>query len=122
MPHESRTPSIQVSIGRQARLYHACVTTAPTRLDGPSTLTLYAASWSDVAGFAADPPAMDGRVPDEQGRLVLIDTTEFAWQRARCRSGAHILAPADPMLVGLTTLQHWLWQRLYAPISCEVHT
>ena len=45
-------------------------------------------------------------------RLVLIDTTELGWQRARCRAKSHRLAPADPVLVGFATLQQWLWQRL----------
>ncbi|MCK7503982.1 MAG: FUSC family protein [Desulfobacterales bacterium] len=36
-------------------------------------------------------------------------------QRARCRGNHHVFAPADPVLVGLTTLQHWLWRRLKAP-------
>jgi len=36
-----------------------------------------------------------------------------AWQRARYRGNQHLLLPADPGLVGLNTLQHWLWQRLY---------
>ena len=28
--------------------------------------------------------------------------------------------PADPQLVSLTTLQHWLWQRLQAPAGHPV--
>ena len=31
------TPSIAVTIGRQVRLFHAFVTTAPAVLDAPST-------------------------------------------------------------------------------------
>ena len=27
----------------------------------------------------------------------------------------HLFKPADPVLVGLNTLQHWLWNRLGAP-------
>lgn len=122
MTHESRTPNIQVSIGRQARLFHACVTSAPPHLDGPATLTLYAAPWADVAGLAAEPIPNETARAQRSGRLVLIDTTELTWQRARYRSGAHVLTPADPVLVGMTTLQHWLWHRLYAYTACEVHT
>jgi hypothetical protein len=48
------TPTIAVAIGRQSRIYHAFVTTAPAALDGPSTMTLYASTLADVAGFAAD--------------------------------------------------------------------
>ena len=54
MSDTSITPSIEVTIGRQTRLYHAFITTAPAALDAPSTLTLYAGPLSDVAGFAVD--------------------------------------------------------------------
>ena len=53
------TPSIAVTIGRQTRLYHAYVTTAPAALDSPSTLTLYLSTLADVAGFAANPVTHD---------------------------------------------------------------
>ena len=121
MSHLSITPSITVTIGRHTRLYFAFVTTAPAELDSPATMTLHAATFSDVAGFAADPITYDeirGRTP---ARLVLVDAMEFAWQRARYRGNQHLLLPADPGLVGLNTLQHWLWQRLQAPTASEVH-
>ena len=35
------TPSIEVTIGRETRLYHAFITTAPTTLDAPATVTLH---------------------------------------------------------------------------------
>ncbi len=41
-------PSIVVTIGCHTRLYYAFVTSAPARLDAPSTVTLYAATLSDV--------------------------------------------------------------------------
>jgi hypothetical protein len=111
------TPNIEVTIGRQTRLYHAFVTTAPATLDAPSTLTLYAGPLKDVAGFAVDTVALDALRAVTPSRLVLIDTTELGWQRARCQSRAHRLTPADPVLVGLNTLQQWLWQRLQLPIA-----
>ncbi len=111
------TPSIAVTIGRQTRLYHAFVTTAPAELDSPSTLTLYLSTLADVGGFAATPVVLDNGNGRARARLVLVDAGELAWQRARCRGNHHILAPADPVLVGLTTLQHWLWQRLQAPVD-----
>ena len=117
----SITPSITVTIGRHTRLYVAFVTTAPADLDSPATMTLHASTWSDVAGFAADPIVHDesrGRTP---ARLVLVDAMELAWQRARIRGNHYVFQPADPALVGLNTLQHWLWQRLQAPIASEVH-
>ena len=48
MSDTSITPSIQVTIGRQTRLYHAFITTAPAALDAPSTLTLCA--WTGKVG------------------------------------------------------------------------
>src|SRR5947208_7490086 len=116
----SITPSITVTIGQHTRLFLAFVTTAPAELDSPATMTLHAATFSDVAGFAADPITYDeirGRTP---ARLVLVDAMEFAWQRARYRGNQHLLLPADPGLVGLNTLQHWLWQRIQAPAPSSV--
>ena len=116
----SITPSITVTIGRHTRQYFAFVTTAPAELDSPATVTLHASTFSDVVGFAAEPITHDelrGRAP---GRLVLVDAMELAWQRAKYRGHQHVLLPADPMLVGLNTLQLWLWQRLQAPIAKSV--
>ncbi len=121
MHDTSITPSIEVTIGRQTRLYHAFITTAPAALDAPSTLTLYAGPLGDVVGFAVDPVTLDTTRARTPSRLILIDTSELAWQRARCRSRAHRLAPADPVLVGLNTLQQWLWQRLQLPTTTEAH-
>ena len=121
MSDTSFTPSIQVTIGRQTRLYHAFITTAPAALDAPSTLTLYAGSLSDVVGFAVEPVSMEAAKARTPSRLVLVDSAELAWQRARCRSRAHRLAPADPVLVGINTLQQWLWQRLQRPTMTEAH-
>jgi hypothetical protein len=89
----SSTPSITMTIGRHTRLYCAFVTTAPADLDSPATMTLHAATFSDVAGFAADLITYDeirGRTP---ARLVLVDAMELAWQRARYRGHQHVLAP-----------------------------
>jgi len=119
MSHRSLTPSITVTIGHHTRIYFAFVTTAPVELDAPATVTLHAATFSDVAGFAADPLTHDearGRMP---ARLILVDALELAWQRARSRGNQHLLLPADPVLVGLNTLQHWLWQRLQAPTASQ---
>jgi hypothetical protein len=101
-----------VTIGRQSRLYHAFVTSAPSRLDAPATLTLYASTLADIALFAASEIALDAGRARSCARLVLVDATEIAWQRARCREERHLLAPADAGLVGVNTLQLWLWRRL----------
>ena len=120
MSHLSITPSITVTIGQHTRLYFAFVTTAPADLDSPATITLHASTFADVAGFAADPITLDelrGRTP---ARLVLVDAMELAWQRAKYRGHQHRLLPADPGLVGVNTLQHWLWQRLQSPAASPV--
>src|SRR5437867_5207682 len=108
----SITPSITVTIGRHTRLYFAFITTAPAELDSPGTMTLHTGSFADVAGFAADPITHDEVRARTPARLVLVDALELAWQRARYRGNQHLLLPADRVLVGLNTLQQWLWQRL----------
>ena len=117
MSDTSITPNIEVTIGRQTRIYHAFVTTAPAALDAPSTLTLYTGPLKDVAGLAVDDHAFDATRLATPALLVLIDATELGWQRASVRAKAHRLMPADPVLVGLNTLQQWLWQRLQIPIE-----
>ena len=110
------TPNIEVTIGRETRLYHAFITTAPTGLDAPATVTLHAAALSDVSAMAANPISLTNRA-DASARLVLVDSTELAWQRARYRERGHLCAPADPVLVSLSTLQHWLWNRIGSPVA-----
>ena len=114
MNERSLTPNITVTIGHHTRIYFAFVTTAPTELDSPATVTLHSAAFADVSGFAAEPITLDSTRARTPARLVLVDAMELAWHRARCRGNQHLLLPADPVLVGLNTLQHWLWQRLQA--------
>jgi hypothetical protein len=121
MPEISPMPRIAVTIGRETRLYHAFVTTAPATLDGPSTMTLYGGTFADVSGLAADPISYDAARAKTPARLVLIEASERVWHRDRYRSEGHLLATADSVLVGLNTLQHWLWQRLHAPLVTDVH-
>ena len=122
MCHMSITPSITVTIGRYTRLYYAYVTTGSAQLDSPSTITLHAAAFCEVAGlFAADPITCDESRARTPARLILVDATERDQQRANYRSTPHRLLPADRVLVGLNTLQHWLWQRLQASTASEVH-
>lgn len=120
MRDHSNRPSIAVTIGCQMRIYHAFVTTAPVRLDGPATMTLYASTFADVAGFAAEAIAFDAALGVAPARLVLVDTTELAWQRARYQSERYLFAPTDPVLVGPNTLQHWLWHRLTSAFAEQV--
>ena len=116
----SVTPSITVTIGRHTRLYFAFVTTAPPELDSPATMTLHASTFSDVVGLTADPFTHDEIRARTPARLVLVDSMELAWQRAKYRGNDHLLLPAHPVLVGLDALQHWLWLRLRTPIDDKV--
>ena len=117
----SITPNITVTIGRHTRIYYAFVTSASADLDAPATMTLYAATFADVVGLAADPITHLSDRARTPARLVLVDAIELAWQRARYRGNNHLFLRADPVLVGLNTLQQWLWQRLQASIATEVH-
>jgi hypothetical protein len=108
MNERSLTPNITVTIGHHTRIYFAFVT------------TLHAATFADVVSFAAEPTTLDpsrARIP---ARLVLVDAMELGWQRAKYWDQQHLLLSADPGLVGLNTLQHWLWQRLQATPSSQV--
>jgi hypothetical protein len=116
----SITPSITVTIGRHTRQYFAFVTTAPPELDSPATVTLHEGPFSDVVGLAADPVTHTELRAHMPARLVLIEALELAWQRAKYRGHHHLLLRADPGLVGLNTLQQWLWQRLQARVANPV--
>ena len=111
----SITPSITVTIGRHTRQYFAFVTTAPAPLDSPATVTLHTGPFADLVGLAAEPVTHDELRAPTPARLVLVDAMELAWQRAKYQGAQHLLLRADPGLVGLNTLQHWLWQRLQSP-------
>ena len=119
MQQLSPMPSIAVAIGGQLRVYHAFVTNSGPEFDGPSTLTLYTSTFSDLAGFTADLIAHDTARGRTAARLVLIETRELAWHRARYRAEHCVLLHADPVLVSLKTLQHWLWSRLQASLPNE---
>jgi hypothetical protein len=120
MNERSLAPSINVTIGQHTRVYFAFVTTAPSGLDSPVTVTLHAATFADVVSLTAEPITLDHSRARTPARLVLVDAMELAWQRAKYRGHQHPLLPADPGLVGLNTLQHWLWQRLQATPASQV--
>jgi hypothetical protein len=106
------TPSIAITIGRSSRLLHLYITEAAAALDAPSTITLHAAPFADLTGFAADQVDLGVRAAQAQSRLILVDSLHLEWQRARCReNGSHLIA-ADSLLLGAATLERWLWQRL----------
>ena len=115
----SITPTIGVTIGRQTRLYYVYITTAPAAFDAPSTVTICAAPLADLAGMSLDEIVFDSCRAKTIARLILVDTTERSCQRRRTREHKHLLAAADPVLVGLTRLQQWLWQRLGVPSAEE---
>ena len=71
MIERSLTPNITVTIGHHTRIYFAFVTTAPTDLDSPATVTLHAATFSDVVSLAADPITLNhsrARIPARAAR------------------------------------------------------
>ncbi len=113
--------NIPVTIGGQLRVYYAYVTTAGPEFDGPTTMTLYASTLTELSGFALDPIVHDSVRGQALARLVLIDFGELTSHRARYRREQCICAPADPMLISPQALQHWLWQRLQAPNAGQVH-
>jgi hypothetical protein len=110
-------PNITVRIGHHTRIYFAFITTAPPALDTPATVTLHKATFAEVVTLAAEPVIFTTAGASVSARLVLIDAVELTWQRAKYRDSRHSLMPADPGLVGLNTLQQWLWQRLQSA-SC----
>lgn len=115
MLEPSSTPNILVTIGGQTRLYFAFVTTATSDCDLAGTVTLHAAALSDVSGLAADPITVDAHRAQHPARLVLIDAMELRSQQAKYLGKQHLVLPAHPALVGLNTLQQWLWHRIQAP-------
>lgn len=116
MRNGSTRPIISVNIGGQLRLFQAYVTTATPSLDGPATMTLYASTFADVAGFAADPIPFSAEFGRQPARIVLVDETKLHWHRANYKTAGCLFAPVDPHLIGLASLQKWLWQRLSAPV------
>ncbi len=72
------------------------------------------------SAFAADPVTYNELRARTPARLVLIEALELAWQRAKYRGHQHLFLRADPGLVGLNTLQLWLWQRLQARVASPV--
>lgn len=116
----STTPNIDVVIGGELRVYQAYITDADPSLDGPSTITLRASTLTDLSWLAADPIVYDVSWGKTPARLVLIESTQRKWHRDSYRGAHRIFAPADPVLVSLTELQHRLWRRLLAPTAIEV--
>jgi hypothetical protein len=80
------------TIGGQLRVYYAYVTTASSELDGPTTMTLYASTLTELAGFALDPIMHDRVRGQALARLVLIDLRELDWHLT-CSSCRAMAAP-----------------------------
>ena len=104
----SITPTIGVTVGRETRLYYLYITTAPAALDAPATMTLSTATLADLAELAFDEVAFDTCRARTPARLILVDTTQRSCQQRRTREHKHLFAAADPVLVGLDTLQDTL--------------
>ena len=120
MRQQSITPSITVTIGRHTRHYFAYVTTAPAELDVSKTVTVSEGSFGEMIGLAAGPVTHDALWSHTPARLVLVEAFEYAAQRDNYRSNQHLFLPADRWLVGLNTLQFFLWQRLEGRVASPV--
>lgn len=91
------TPSIDITIGRQTRLYHAFVTTAPVALDSPSTVTLYTSTLVDLAGFNPPGKLADAELHFTSGALDGLKLIGFGiWER-RNNGGRNVTFPARPV-------------------------
>jgi hypothetical protein len=115
LTERSLTPNITVTIGHHTRIYFAFVTTAPTELDSPATVTLQAATFPDVVSFAADPITLDHSRAGIAARLVLVDAMELAWQRAKYRGISTRCCRRIRDSSASTRCSSWLWKRLQAP-------
>ena len=113
----SARPNITIEIGEQLRVYSAHVTTADPRFDGPSTVTLYTSTLTDLSGCAVEPIVHDAAIGTTRARLVLIEDREFDWHRKKYAEEHCLFRPADPAFFNLNTLQTWLWRRLQAPAT-----
>lgn len=114
MKPNARTPSILVTLGRCSRLFNLYLTTAPTALDAPSTITLHTAPLVNIAVLADVSLLLHAADAQVASRLVLVDSLELDWQRTQLRTGGYRLIGADPFLFGPDSLEKWLWQRLQA--------
>ena len=120
MLDRSRTPSIAVTIGRHTHLYCALITTAPTELDSPTTITLLADSLLELSCYAEDPFSLDTTRSQYAARLVLVDSLHCDWQCAKYEGNGHLPIAADPRLAGFDTLQQLLHIRPLDPVGCEL--
>ena len=120
MFHLSITPRIAVTIGGLTRVYLAYVTTAPTDLDLPRTITVEQGPLGEVIGLAADPVTVDAARTCTSARVVLVESGDRAWQRATYRGSHHLLLEADRWLVSLEKLESSLWQRLERSVAKPV--
>ena len=112
MNERSLTPNITVTIGHQTRLYSAFITTGPTELDSPATITLLADTLLELSCYAEDPFSLDTTRSQYASRLVLVDALDCDWQCAKYEGNGHLLIAADPRLAGFNTLQQLLWRLL----------
>ena len=114
-------PDITVEIGDELRVYSVHVTTADPAFDGPSTVTLYTSTLTDLSGYAVDPIVHDVAIGKSRARIVLIESREYDWHEKTYQEERCIFRPADPGLFNLSELQTVLWRRLRAPAATEVY-
>ena len=109
------SPAVDVTIGGETRIYHAFITTAP--IDARRAVNSHAGriQLRERGGFAADPIPFDEHAREGSARLVLIGSTELDGQTRALPRRSVPVHTSRPVLVGLNTLQQWLWQRLAMP-------
>ncbi len=119
MTERSPTPNITVTIGHHTRIYFAFVTTAPAELDSPATAR---STRRRLRTWPASPLNHSQSMALAAGHRRDWSSS-MRWSspgNAHAAAEPHLLLPADPVLLGLNTLQHWLWQRLQAPTTNQV--
>jgi hypothetical protein len=104
------------TLGRCSRLFNLYLTTAPTALDAPSTITLHSATLVNIALLADVSLPLDAGDAQLVSRLVRVDSLELDWQRTQLRTGGYRLIGVDPFLFGPDSLEKWLRQRLHAAL------
>jgi hypothetical protein len=117
MCQQSITPLITVTIGDDTREYRAYITTAPAQLDMPKTVTVSEGPFWEVVGLAADPVTHDALRACTPARLVLVEQDDYGPQRDQYRGNQHLFLFADRWLVGLHSLQFFLWQRIEGRVA-----
>ena len=133
MPWPTLGPGTACAFGRRSRRCTVCDTVnidaiarpscskGRLTIDGSTIMTRHAATFADMAGFAANPIPFQ----EEFGRTTVrsCSSTLRNWRGtlARHRREQCLLAPVDPETPGLRAYQHSLWSRSSARFQFGGH-